>query len=160
MMLSGYVQKVTHGKLQLLAYIFSKYSLLYPLFGKDGEVRGLTFSLHCSGADSPLLVTSSCFRITMFIQLSGLGMLAEFDSATLCLIPGTQGGVLYFSKPTLMRVLKCFNLPSSPPPTRGSGKERLIGQRGMWPCSEVVLRCDFNLHCQDISSSGYMNQQW
>ena len=30
---------------------------------------------------------------------------------------------LIFSKPILMMVLKCFNLPSSPPPTRGSRKE-------------------------------------
>jgi hypothetical protein len=46
---------------------------------------------------------------------------------------------LDFSKPTLIRVLKCFNLPSSPPPIRGSGKERLIGQRRMWSCLEMVL---------------------
>jgi hypothetical protein len=58
----------------------------------------------------------------------------------------------FFSKPALIRVLKCFNLPSSPPPTRGSGKERLIGQRGMWACLDIVLSGDFNLHCQDISS--------
>jgi hypothetical protein len=37
---------------------------------------------------------------------------------------------LDFSRPTLIRVLKCFNIPSSPPPSRGSGKERLTGQRG------------------------------
>jgi hypothetical protein len=35
-----------------------------------------------------------------------------------------------FSKPTLIRVLKCVNLPSSPPPTRGRGKERLLGYGG------------------------------
>jgi hypothetical protein len=46
---------------------------------------------------------------------------------------------LCFSKPTLIRVLKCFNLPSSPPPTRGSGKERLIRQRKMWTCLEIFL---------------------
>jgi hypothetical protein len=40
---------------------------------------------------------------------------------------------LDFSKPTLISVLKCFNLPSSPPPTRGNGKERLIEQRGCGP---------------------------
>jgi hypothetical protein len=34
-----------------------------------------------------------------------------------------------------MRVLKCFNLPSNPPPTRGSGKERIqVG--GKWTCLE------------------------
>jgi hypothetical protein len=31
----------------------------------------------------------------------------------------------------LMMVLKCFNLPFSPPSTRGSGKER-IGEAGRW----------------------------
>lgn len=36
--------------------------------------------------------------------------------------------VLDFSQPTLISVLKCFYLPSRPLPTRGSGKERLIGQ--------------------------------
>jgi hypothetical protein len=40
---------------------------------------------------------------------------------------------LEFSKPSSIRVLKCFNLPSSPPATRGSGKERLIGNRGCGP---------------------------
>jgi hypothetical protein len=30
---------------------------------------------------------------------------------------------LNFSKSTLIRVLKCHNLPSSPPPTRASGKK-------------------------------------
>jgi hypothetical protein len=34
-----------------------------------------------------------------------------------------------FSKPTLLRVLKFFNLPSIPP-TKGRGEERLIGNRG------------------------------
>ena len=46
---------------------------------------------------------------------------------------------LYFSKPTLISVLKCFNLPSSPPPTRGHGKERLMGQRKMCTHLEIVL---------------------
>jgi hypothetical protein len=32
----------------------------------------------------------------------------------------------------LIKVLKYFNLPSSPPPTRGSRKERSIGQRRVW----------------------------
>jgi hypothetical protein len=35
---------------------------------------------------------------------------------------------LGFSKPTLIRVLKCFNLLSSPP-TKGIGKWELIGNR-------------------------------
>jgi hypothetical protein len=33
----------------------------------------------------------------------------------------------------LMMVLKCFNLPYNPPPTRGNGKERLWGK---WACLE------------------------
>jgi hypothetical protein len=44
---------------------------------------------------------------------------------------------LYFSKPTLIMVLKPFNLPSSLSPTRGSGKEGLMGQRRT--CLETVL---------------------
>jgi hypothetical protein len=36
---------------------------------------------------------------------------------------------LHFSNPTLVRVFKLFNLP----PTRGSGKKRLIRQRGCGP---------------------------
>ena len=38
---------------------------------------------------------------------------------------------LIFQSLLLMMVLKRFNLPSSPPPTRGSGKEGLIGPRRM-----------------------------
>ena len=34
--------------------------------------------------------------------------------------------VLYFSKPTLIMVLKYINVSSIPSPTRGRGKERLI----------------------------------
>lgn len=47
-------------------------------------------------------------------------------------------------------VLKCFNLPSSPPPTRGSGKERI---QVKWTCLEMVLWRKSCLHCQEISSS-------
>jgi hypothetical protein len=39
----------------------------------------------------------------------------------------------FFWNLILITVLKCFNLPSSPPPTRGSGKERLLGHRGSGP---------------------------
>jgi hypothetical protein len=39
--------------------------------------------------------------------------------------------VLYISKLTLIRVLKHFNLPSSPSTIRSSRKGRSIGQRGM-----------------------------
>ena len=35
----------------------------------------------------------------------------------------------------------------------GSGKKRLIGQRRMWTCLEIVLCGKSNLCCQDISSS-------
>jgi hypothetical protein len=79
---------------------------------------------------------------------------------------------LDFSKPTLIRVLKNFNLPSSLPPTGGSGKERLIGQRVMRTCLEEALCVwgwgggegwgvggGFNLHCQDISSLVHASQQ-
>lgn len=66
---------------------------------------------------------------------------------------------LDFFKPTLIRVLKYFNLPASPPRPRGSGKERLIGQREMWTCLEIVLRSDSSLRYQDSSSSGHRNQQ-
>lgn len=37
-----------------------------------------------------------------------------------------------FSKSTSIRILKCFNLSFSPLPNRGSGKERLTGQRRMF----------------------------
>lgn len=60
---------------------------------------------------------------------------------------------LYFSKPTLVSVFKCFNLLYSPPPTGGCAKERLIGQRKIWTCLEIVLWGESNLSCQDISSS-------
>ena len=40
---------------------------------------------------------------------------------------------LIFQNLFLIWVLKCFNLPSSPPPTRGSEKERLLGYRGSGP---------------------------
>jgi hypothetical protein len=48
---------------------------------------------------------------------------------------------IYFSKPTLISILKYFNLSSSLPLTRGRGKERLIGQRRMWTCLEIVPIC-------------------
>ena len=52
---------------------------------------------------------------------------------------------LDFWKPTFKSVLKCFNLSSNSPPTRGSRKEK---QREMCTCLQIVL---FNLHWQDIS---------
>lgn len=42
-------------------------------------------------------------------------------------------GLDFFPKPTLIRALKHINLPSSPPPTRSSGKERLLGNGGSEP---------------------------
>lgn len=67
---------------------------------------------------------------------------------------------LDFSKPSLIGVLKCFNLLFSPLPTRGNRKERLLGQKRKWICLEVVLWDDSSLHCQYISSSVHMNHQW
>ena len=48
----------------------------------------------------------------------------------------TEG--LDFSKPTLIRILKDFNLPSSHM-TKGRGEESLIGNGEIWTCLEVVL---------------------
>lgn len=68
---------------------------------------------------------------------------------------------LDFSKPTLVSILAlCFNLPSSPLPIGGNGKERLIGQRRVWTCLKTVLWSESNLRCQDISSSVHQAQQW
>ena len=50
----------------------------------------------------------------------------------------------------LMMVLKCFNLPSSPPLTRGSRKERIPGKG---TCVERVLWSNSHLCCLEISSS-------
>ena len=49
-----------------------------------------------------------------------------------------------------MMALKCFNLPSSLPPTRGSGKGRI---QGKWACLEMVLWSKSYLRCQEIHSS-------
>jgi hypothetical protein len=49
-----------------------------------------------------------------------------------------------------MMVLKCFNLLSSLPLTRGSGKERI---QGKWTCLEMVLWSNSHLCCQEIGSS-------
>jgi hypothetical protein len=43
---------------------------------------------------------------------------------------------LIFQNLFLMMVLKCFILPFSPPPTKGSGKGRI---QGKWTCLEMVL---------------------
>jgi hypothetical protein len=39
----------------------------------------------------------------------------------------------FFPALILIIVLKCFDLPSNPTPTRGSRKERLLGDRGNRP---------------------------
>jgi hypothetical protein len=49
-----------------------------------------------------------------------------------------------------MLVLKCFNLLSSLPPTRGSEIERI---QGKWTCLEMVLWSNSCLCCQEIRSS-------
>ena len=64
-----------------------------------------------------------------------------------------------FSKPILIRVLKCFNIHSSPPFTRGSRKEGLRVQGRVWTCLWIVLWCKSNLSCQDISSSIHRKQK-
>jgi hypothetical protein len=43
----------------------------------------------------------------------------------------------FFQNLFLMMVLKCFHLPFSPPPTRGSGEERIWGK---WTCLERFFR--------------------
>jgi hypothetical protein len=53
------------------------------------------------------------------------------------------------SNPTLINVLKSFNHPSSPPPTRGIGKELLIGN---WS-SEPVYKSFFKVIPIFIGSS-------
>jgi hypothetical protein len=50
-----------------------------------------------------------------------------------------------------MVVLKHFNLFSSLPLTKGSGKEK-IWRKWMWTCLEMVLWSKSHLYCQKISS--------
>ena len=47
-------------------------------------------------------------------------------------------------------VLKHFNFPCSPPPSRGSGEERIWGK---WTCLEMVLWSNSCLCCLEIGSS-------
>jgi hypothetical protein len=42
----------------------------------------------------------------------------------------------FFQSLLLMMVLRCFNLPSIPPPTRGRKKESKVEK---WTCLEIVL---------------------
>jgi hypothetical protein len=52
-----------------------------------------------------------------------------------------------------MIVLKHFNLPCSPPPTRGSGQERIWVCVGKWTCLEKVLWSNCHLCLLELSSS-------
>jgi hypothetical protein len=79
---------------------------------------------------------------------------------TIVFFPNNMGlGLYFFQNSTLIRVFKCFNLPSSPIPTRSTGKKRILEQRRVWTFAETVLWSKSNLSCQDISSFLHMNQQ-
>jgi hypothetical protein len=67
---------------------------------------------------------------------------------------------LYFSKSSLIRVLNCSNHPSSSSPIKGSRKERVIGQKRIWICLEIVLWGKCNCNCLDSNSSVHVNQRW
>lgn len=56
----------------------------------------------------------------------------------------------FFQNLLLVRVLKCFNLPSSPPPCRGNGKESI---QKKWTCLEMVLWSNSHMCCLEICSS-------
>lgn len=56
---------------------------------------------------------------------------------------------LIISIPILMMVLKCFNIPFIPPPTRGSRKDRILGK---WTCLEMVLWSNCHLCCLETGS--------
>ena len=68
---------------------------------------------------------------------------------------------LYFSQPTLIRVLKCFNFSSSPSPPEVAEKK---GFRiwGIWICLEIVPWGQFQSSVflvQSTSKTPNMNQQ-
>jgi hypothetical protein len=90
------------------------------------------------------------FKI-IYLLLFALFFKTGFSYGTLCRFIYIK---TYFNKG-----IKCFNLSFIPSPTRGSGKETLIGHKRMWTCLEVVLWSKSNLHCQDISSLVNTNQQ-
>jgi hypothetical protein len=56
----------------------------------------------------------------------------------------------FFSKPTLFKVLKCFNLSSNPLTRRGV--ERFNRKKVLWTCLKVVSWGNSTLHYQDTSS--------
>jgi hypothetical protein len=58
---------------------------------------------------------------------------------------------LDLSKPTLIRILKCLILPSSPPTHQREWKRKVNGRRGLWTCLETVLWGYSNLCCQKSS---------
>jgi hypothetical protein len=70
--------------------------------------------------------------------------------------PLTQAGVGFdfFQNLFLIMVFKCFNLPSSPPPTRGSGKEKLLAM------GELDLFRKYSLEQIQSALSGYTYQQF
>ena len=94
-------------------------------------------------SSTPWVVSS----LTHFLALINFG---------LCFCQLQTAAVGLDLKPTFISILKYFNLPSSPSPTRGSGKERLGGQRKMWISLDIVLWGESNLCGQDNSSSVYM----
>jgi hypothetical protein len=76
-------------------------------------------------------------------------------SACLCLPSAGIKGMRHHARLQalfLMMVLKHFNLPSSPPSTRGSGKEKI---QGKGTCVEMLLWSKSHLCCQEIGSSVY-----
>ena len=75
----------------------------------------------------PLQFDLGCFRSCykdLHVASSVLWLMLEPVWSTLWIVG------FYLSKPILIGVLKQFNLPSSPPSTRDSRKERLIGRKG------------------------------
>lgn len=78
----------------------------------------------------------------------------------------------YFSKPTLLRVLKCFSLPSSPL-TRGKRKRKLIGKEvcrlltsgslGQFYCSLSGYQQSSpvaNIKCESVVVAQLSQQKW
>jgi len=52
----------------------------------------------------------------------------------------------------VLNILTTLMLPSSPPHTKGSREERLMGQRRMWTCLEIVLWDKSDLNFQNTYS--------
>jgi hypothetical protein len=68
---------------------------------------------------------SSSLELTMKSSMT----LGSQRSACLCLLCRLWKN----QRLLLIRAVKCIDLPSRPPPTRGSGKERLSGYGGTGP---------------------------